>query len=188
MIIVFYLIADWQLTVDRWSTDDCRIVIQKTNIDKEMIGEKSIEISVKSSPSEIGRMKRAWKELLLRLHFSKMALISLVRIFIISTSVQRQGVTVDFLELVPPHPLIHAFFFFVSLLFFSFFLSLSLALHQPTTKWHFSMDISQSMRVPLTRSFPSFVLTVYNSSNRSLFWINTSMNWSWRDHDEHLLR
>jgi len=47
--------------------------------------------------------------------------------FFISTSVQRQGVTDDFLELVPPHPFIHAFsfslwlFFSSSLLFRAFF-------------------------------------------------------------------
>ena len=45
--------------------------------------------------------------------------------FFISTSVQRQGVTDDFLELVPPLPLICAFF---SLVFFSPLLSLPLPL------------------------------------------------------------
>jgi hypothetical protein len=41
--------------------------------------------------------------------------------FFISTSVQRQGVTDDFLELVPPHPFTRTFFF--SSLSLSLFLS-----------------------------------------------------------------
>jgi len=81
-------------------------------------------------------------------------------LFFISTSVQRQGVTDDFLELVPPHPFIHAFtfslwlFFSSSLLFRAFF--------PPThNKWHYYMDISQAART-VHKLYVSSILCMYH--------------------------
>ena len=72
-----------------------------------------------------------WKWLLLQSQILKW----LWFLFFVTTSVQRQGVTDDFLELVPPHPFTRAFFFCSLFLLFShsLFLSLSLSLHQHTT-------------------------------------------------------
>lgn len=67
--------------------------------------------------------------------------------FFISTSVQRQGVTGDFLELVPPHPFISTFFSLFPLLAltlsFAFSPFLFRAFFAPThNKWHYYMGIS----------------------------------------------
>ncbi len=105
-------------------------------------------------------------------------------LFFISTSVQRQGVTDDFLALVPPHPFTHAFSFSLWLFFFLLLpYSVALSLHRHTTNdiiiWAFhrllalcisymcpqycacTIQLSLSLSVDLSFSF----LYVYNSNS-----------------------
>lgn len=83
--------------------------------------------------------ERAWKWLLRQSHVFFYKCLWFLHFFI-STSVQRQGVTDDFLELVPPHPFTRAFFsilclsfFFTLSLFLFFSFSFAFSLHQHTT-------------------------------------------------------
>jgi len=104
--------------------------------------------------------------------------------FFISTSVQRQGVTDDFLKLVPPHPFTGAFFSFLCLFFLRFLLSLSLSssfalsLHQHTTNdiiiWAFHSLLALSLNYMCAHYcactsnsiyLSSLVLYVYNSNS-----------------------
>jgi hypothetical protein len=95
--------------------------------------------------------------------------------FFISTSVQRQGVTDDFLELVPPHPFAHTFTFlcFLSL---SFSFSFALSLHQHTTNdiiiWAFHSLLALCINYICVRTSNTLsiylsilVLDVYNSNS-----------------------
>ena len=138
----YRLLFDCRLTVDCWSLINRWLSTchpedkhRQRNDSREEYRNQCEVIAIRERKDETG-VKRAIASITLLKNGFDFARSS---IFIISTSVRRQGVTVDFLELVPPHPLIHAFFFFFSS-FLSFFLSLSRCTSPPPndiSRWTF---------------------------------------------------